>query len=83
MYADDSNALALGQYDYPPRVKFDIEQLEGAETSTLDLTVLGMSEKVSFPVPLKVSSETQGELQWSVMCEQYHQFPLAEILSKV
>ena len=57
-YVQYSDPSALAQYDYPPRVVFDVTATkDGAEASTLNLKVTGLSEEVGFYVPLP-----QGEL---------------------
>ena len=49
---DYSNAAALTQYDYPPRIIFEMMPSENAESSRLLFKLTGMEKPVLFNVSL-------------------------------
>ena len=58
---DYSNAAALTQHDYPPRIIFDMTPSENAESSRLQFKLTGMEKPIYFTVSLP-KTVTQGEL---------------------
>ena len=63
---DYSNAAALTQYDYPPRVIFEMTPSENAKPSSLQFQLTGVETPVRFEVSLlktiAVTPSHQGEL---------------------
>ena len=60
----------MTQYDYPPRVIFDITPLENAESSTLKLQLIGVTKQTNpigfnvslIPISRNVLVQRRGEL---------------------